>query len=112
MVVKRAEGMLDDWQRDEKLRDTQEGVEARLGELKDHIMKKPPVDMASGKVKSPDIIEIFSPPRVVKVAERVCGKLTGLSLDLRTVDEEGRRWDFFDEGTRKRALELIRKTKP
>ena len=39
-----------------------------------------------------DVAEVYSPPRVGPVAEEV-GLVRGASMDLRTVDSEGRPWD-------------------
>ena len=36
----------------------------------------------------------------------------GWSLDLTTVDEHGKLWDFSGPGMRKKALELVRKDEP
>ena len=57
------------------------------------------------------VCEVYSPPRVVKMA-RAHGFKEGWSLDLTTCDDQGRPWDFDDMGCRQRAKELIRKTKP
>ena len=40
------------------------------------------------------------------------GAKGGCALDLRTTDDQGRRWDFDDEATQKRALQLVRRLKP
>ena len=62
-------------------------------ELKEDIMDEAPVHM--GTSRQPDIVEVFSPPRTSKMAERI-SEFKGVALDLRTVDNEGRRWDFDD----------------
>eukprot|EP00974_Lingulodinium_polyedra_P068339 6617730-Lingulodinium_polyedra.AAC.1 len=55
--------------------------------------------------RRPDISEVYSPPRVTAMA-RAMGMRDGWALDLRTVDEEGRRWDFTKRERRMEALQL------
>ena len=61
--------------------------------------------------RRPDIAEVFSPPRVTAMAGTMELK-AGVALDLRTADAEGRRWDFDDPEVCRRALDLVRATKP
>ena len=57
-----------------------------------------------------DIAEVYSPPRVVTVAE-AAGLRGGFSLDL-TVPYQGEYWDFTKKTCRDRALDLLRKDRP
>ena len=81
-----------------------------LNELKSSITKGTPVPMGSTR-KRPDISEVFSPPRVTKMAQTE-GLTAGVALDLRTCDGQGRRWDFEDSLVQRRALDLVRSTQP
>ena len=60
------------------------------------------------------VSEIYSPPRVTAAAkllpELKC--IPGFALDLTTVDDQGRAWDFDDKDTRERARKLYRETMP
>ena len=60
------------------------------------------------------VSELYSPPRVTAAAkllpELKC--IPGFALDLTTVDEQGRPWDFNDEQTRERARALYREQRP
>ena len=62
-------------------------------------------------VKRPAVSEVYSPPRVTKTARRL-GLKAGWALDLRTVDEHGRNWDFSRPDRRKEALCLVRSSQP
>jgi hypothetical protein len=54
----------------------------------------------------PAIVELFSPPRVTDYARRMrVGD--GVAMDLTTVDEQGRPWNFSLEDCRRRATELV-----
>ena len=57
------------------------------------------------------VAEIYSPPRVVPVAQKH-GLAGGRSLDLQTTDSEGRPWNFDGPDTRRRARQLHDQTKP
>ena len=57
-----------------------------------------------------DVAEVYSPPRIVTVAE-AAGLRGGFSLDL-TVPYEGERWDFAKKSCRDKALDLVRRDKP
>lgn len=57
--------------------------------------------------KQMDVAEVYSPPRVTGMAERL-GMRAGWSLDLATRDEEGNSWDFNKaEMKNKAARKLI-----
>ena len=59
--------------------------------------------------------EIYSPPRVTAAATKLLPELRcipGFALDLTTVDDQGRRWNFDDKDTRERARALVRLQKP
>ena len=57
------------------------------------------------------VCEVYSPPRVATHAAAQ-GMGPGWSLDLTTVDSQGRIWDFDDECCRQRARDLVHKTRP
>lgn len=57
------------------------------------------------------VCEVYSPPRVASVAETM-GETAGWSLDLTTCDEQGRAWDFDDPACRRRAVQLVRQSRP
>lgn len=61
--------------------------------------------------KRPDVSEVYSPPRVTAMA-RAMGMNAGWALDLRTVDANGRKWNFEDPSRRTEALRLVRETTP
>ena len=54
--------------------------------------------------------EVYSPPRIVTVAE-AAGLRGGFSLDL-TTPYMGERWDFTKKSCREKAMELVRQDKP
>ena len=57
------------------------------------------------------VTEIYSPPRVVKMAKKM-GLVPGLSLDLTTIDEDdGQPWDFSKKEKRDKARDLVRNKK-
>ena len=69
------------------------------------------------KQKGADIVEVYSPPRVVREAGlRVYGGKRlkpGWSLDLTTVDPEtGQPWDLSNGKTRSKVVDLIQQGKP
>lgn len=66
---------------------------------------------AAGKA---GISEVYSPPRIAPYGPLTKdGKLgPGWSLDLTTVDPEGRPWDFDRADCRQRAKQLVRETQP
>ena len=54
------------------------------------------------------VTEIFSPPRINGVAERL-GIIKGISLDLTTTDpDDGKPWDFNDNAKRTKAMKMIK----
>ena len=54
------------------------------------------------------VMEIYAPPRVTKMAERM-NMIPGLALDLSTLDpEDGQPWDFKNEDKRRKAEEMVR----
>ena len=57
------------------------------------------------------VAEVYSPPRLNLIAQKM-GLQQGVSLDLRTVDEQGQRWDFDCPKRRKDALAFLRQEKP
>jgi hypothetical protein len=59
----------------------------------------------------PDVAEVYSPPRVTKVAAEF-GLVPGWSLDLTTVDRHGVAWDFTRASRRKDARDLLEATRP
>ena len=57
------------------------------------------------------ICEVYSPPRVAAAAGKM-GEVPGWSLDLTTADNQGRAWDFDDPACRRRAVDLLEKSRP
>ena len=54
------------------------------------------------------ITEVYSPPRVNTMAERL-GLIPGMSLDLTTVDpDDGMPWDFNNEDKARKAEDMVR----
>ena len=62
-------------------------------------------------LKGHDITELYSPPRVTEMAVRI-GLSAGFAMDLTTVDDQGRPWDFSQEECRSRAKAAIAASKP
>ena len=59
-----------------------------------------------------DVSEIYSPPRVTAMAEKI-GLRAGWALDLVEVDpEDGLPWDFSTQAKREKALRKIKTDKP
>ena len=61
--------------------------------------------------KGNDISEVYSPPRVTKMARQM-GMSGGWALDLTTADESGEVWDFTKESCREKARKLVKMSKP
>ena len=57
------------------------------------------------------VSEVYSPPRIAPLNAKA-GLGAGGSLDLSTHDPEGRLWDFEDPASRRRAKELVERTRP
>ena len=62
-------------------------------------------------IRGHDITEIYSPRRVVEIAEKM-GLQGGLSMDITTKDDAGNYWDFNDVKMREKARNYIIKNKP
>ncbi len=58
-----------------------------------------------------DISEVYSPRRVVAMAEAM-GLRGGLSMDLTTLDEEGKPWNFNVPEMRRKAVKHIVRQRP
>ena len=60
------------------------------------------------------VSEIYSPPRVTAATKLLpeLKVIPGFALDLTTVDEDGRRWDFDDVSMQERALKRVREERP
>jgi len=60
------------------------------------------------------IAEIYSPPRVTEAAKLLpdLGCIPGFALDLTTMDENGKPWDFDRPEQRKKAWQLLEEKKP
>ena len=58
-----------------------------------------------------DVSEVYSPSRVVALAEQY-GLTPGFSLDIQTQDDEGNPWDFTDPKQRAKAKKLVKDTAP
>ena len=55
--------------------------------------------------------EVYSPPRVTAMAEKM-GLDPGWALDLTVTDEDGLAWDFSTQAKRAKALKKVRDDKP
>ena len=63
----------------------------------------------SGQV---DVSEVYSPPRVVPLAEK-CGLSPGFSLDLSILDpDDGKPWDFNSRAKRTKVMKIIKELEP
>eukprot|EP00973_Karenia_brevis_P071117 9880493-Karenia_brevis.AAC.1 len=62
-------------------------------------------------LQSPDVVEIYSPPRVTQQAKLYTLK-PGWSLDLTTVDENGEPWDFNKIHMKNKAIRKIIQDEP
>ena len=60
------------------------------------------------------VSEIYSPPRVTAAAKLLpsLGWVPGFAMDLTTVDENDRAWDFDDPEQRRRAKERVESERP
>ena len=58
-----------------------------------------------------DVSEVYSPPRVTAMAEKL-GLDAGWALDLIVADDDGVAWDFSNQAKRDTALQKIRDDKP
>ena len=57
------------------------------------------------------VAEVYSPPRMTKVARQL-GMKAGFALDLTNTDEEGNQWDFSKAEMRAKALKLVDEEQP
>ena len=62
-------------------------------------------------LRTNDVSEVFSPPRVTKVA-RQFGLSPGYALDLTNVDETGKPWDLSDPEMQEKAIRIQSEQKP
>ena len=60
------------------------------------------------------VSEIYSPPRITSLAKQLpsYGILPGFALDLTTVDDQGKHWDFNKKLMRDKARRLIKEERP
>ena len=58
-----------------------------------------------------EVSEIYSPPRMAEAAAAI-GLKGGWSLDLTTVDDDGKCWDFSNADMKARAMKKLRVDKP
>ena len=60
------------------------------------------------------VSEIYSPPRVTAAAARLTGLRIdpGAALDLTTVDEFGRPWDFSKDEMQQKAMKKFKEEQP
>ena len=58
-----------------------------------------------------DVSEIYSPPRVVKMAKAL-GMKGGVSLDLTVPANDGYVWDFSRKHCRDQAMQIVNEKKP
>ena len=66
---------------------------------------------AASDMGDPHISEIYYPPRVSALSERF-GMRPGFALDLTVLDTDGEPWDFDKPEKRRRAMELLKSTRP
>ena len=59
-----------------------------------------------------DISEVYSFPRVAKIAAERRGLSTGTSFDITTVDENGIPWDLSKPDVQERCMARVKKEKP
>ena len=59
-----------------------------------------------------DISEVYSPPRVAKIAAKRRGLSVGTSFDITTEDENGMPWDLSKKDVQERCRARIMKEKP
>ena len=76
--------------------------EKSLRELKAAIMREKPLPVTTGEVESPEVVEVFSPPRIGRAFHQLEGVVNTISLDLRRADADGRRCEF-DDPTREKV---------
>ena len=67
--------------------------------------------MAKSMMEEMDVVEVYSPPRVVAMAKRM-GLRAGWSLDLTTTDENGDAWDSNKVAMRNKAARKLIQDKP
>ena len=65
----------------------------------------------SGPEKKPDIVEIYSPPRITEEAKKA-GLKDGFALDLTLHRSDGRAWDFSIKKMRDEATRMVVERKP
>lgn len=53
-----------------------------------------------------DVVEVYSPERVIKVAREICLR-AGWSFDLTTTDELGNHWNFDRVDMRNKAIRMV-----
>eukprot|EP00972_Heterocapsa_arctica_P016733 2468579-Heterocapsa_arctica.AAC.1 len=78
--------------RDDEEGDEQQRKAARLQRMENDTSGRVSLSN-SDKAGRADVSEVYSPPRVTTMAKAM-GMRAGWALDIRTVDEQGRRWDF------------------
>ena len=92
-----------------------EVMKAMIDDLDESCTRKLTREMKRKQAKSDksgvDVAEVYSPPRMSKVARQL-GYSEGFALDLMTNDEEGRPWNLADKECQERALKLQEETKP
>ena len=59
-----------------------------------------------------DISEVYSPPRVAKIAAKRRSLSVGTSFDITTEDENGIPWDPSKKNVQERCMARVRKEKP
>eukprot|EP00973_Karenia_brevis_P017711 2432936-Karenia_brevis.AAC.1 len=77
----------------EKMTGASFGFKMADGDLNKVVGKDCQITQEVMRLQSPDVVEIYSPPRVTQHAGQYNLK-PGWSLDLTTMDENGEPWDF------------------
>ena len=92
----------------ERIQRTKDEINKGTGECLGNQLNKTMLGMV---VKQMQASEVYSPPRVVEMANRM-GLRGGWSLDLTTHDEKGQPWDFNSSTMRNKAVRNLRIDKP
>ena len=82
----------------------------KLADLKMPAGRSKQAPLAASQYAS-DCAEVYSPPRITAVAGRMGLKLAW-ALDLTTVDDEGKPWDFSRADQRKKAMKKLKDDTP
>ena len=76
-----------------------------------NVSKQLDVVMMQMLINKMEVAEVCSPPRVTDIAHKM-GLKAGWSLDIITVDQDGRSWDFNEVEMRNRAVRKLLRDEP